>query len=257
MAILLQKKSDKIDNFKQQKILENEKNNMNKEILNNKRREFELQFKPIFHDKKIDKYLTEKITEFFPNNNELINIVEKIKKLEHEEQMEKMKKRAKSNKLYEIKYGNKNKNLIRSKTPERKKVQNNYIKPNINFISTINQKRKYNYQFNNYNNNSNNKTYSSQNNFNKVDDKEILILDKLNEYKIKLNKELTEAIELEAKKEEERIKMYNNMPINKKEQTKIIIQEERKKSNDLIKNLLENNEKKAKEYEYELRKMLI
>ena len=53
------------------------------------------------------------------------------------------------------------------------------------------------------------------------------------------------------------MKMYNNMPINKKEQTKIIIQEERKKSNDLIKNLLENNEKKAKEYEYELRKMLI
>ena len=236
--------------------LENEKNNMNKEILNNKRREFELQFKPIFHDKKIDEYLTKKITEFFPNNNNLINIVEKIKNLEHEEQMEKMRKRARSNKLYEMKYGNKNKNIIRSQTPERKKEQNNMNIRNNNFISTINQKLSFKNKYNNYNNNFINDTYSSPNNLNEVDDKEILILDKLNEYKIKLNTELFYTLGLEEKKEEERIKMYNNAATNKKEQIKILIQEEREKSNNLIKNLLEINEKKAKEYEFELRKIL-
>ena len=102
----------------------------------------------------------------------------------------------------------------------------------------------------------NNDTYSSQNNLNEVDDKEILILDKLNEYKIKLNTELFYTLGLEEKKEEERIKMYNNAATNKKEQIKILIQEEREKSNNLIKNLLEINEKKAKEYEFELRKIL-
>ena len=101
MAVLLENKSKKIDYFKEKKILENEKNNINKEIINNKRREFELEFKSLFHDKKVDDRLKKKITEFFPNNNELINIVEKIENLEHEEIMQKKKKREKSNKLYE------------------------------------------------------------------------------------------------------------------------------------------------------------
>ena len=69
------KKKKKNKKFKQKKIIENEKNAVNKEILDNKRREFELEFKSIFHDKKIDDNLKNKITEFFPNNNEIINIM--------------------------------------------------------------------------------------------------------------------------------------------------------------------------------------
>ena len=260
MALLLQKKSNKIDNFMQKKILENEKNNMNKERIHNKRREFELEFKSLFHDKKIDDDLSNKITEFFPNNNELINIVEKIKNLEHEEHMLKMKKRAKSNMQYEKRYGYKNKIKDKNKTKIEqkalKKKEEDKIKVNNYFLSTLNQDFNNNYNMNyiSNNNNINENNYNEEKKFDQIEDKEILIMDQLNEFKIKLNKELVDMIELEEKKEQERIILYSNTPINKKEEIMASLNEERKKSNDLIQKLIENNEIKAKEYESLLRK---
>ena len=257
MAVLLENKSKKIDYFKEKKILENEKNNINKEIINNKRREFELEFKSLFHDKKVDDRLKKKITEFFPNNNELINIVEKIENLEHEEIMQKKKKREKSNKLYEKKYGNKDKNIIRNKTPQKIKSKNNAFDENNFFMNTLNQNLNDKNNYNNFNDINKNTYYSQQKDYNNVDDKEILIMDKLNEFKIQINKELVDLISLEEKKEEERIKLYSNTPINKKEEIMSIINEERKKSNNFIKNIIANNENKINEYENELRKKLV
>jgi hypothetical protein len=257
MAVLLENKSKKIDYFKEKKILENEKNNINKEIINNKRREFELEFKSLFHDKKVDDRLKKKITEFFPNNNELINIVEKIENLEHEEIMQKKKKREKSNKLYEKKYGNKDKNIIRNKTPQKIKSKNNAFDENNFFMNTLNQNLNDKNNYNNFDDINKNTYYSRQKDYNNVDDKEILIMDKLNEFKIQINKELVDLIGLEEKKEEERIKLYSNTPINKKEEIMSIINEERKKSNNFIKNIIANNENKINEYENELRKKLV
>ena len=104
------------------------------------------------------------------------------------------------------------------------------------------------------NNNINNNNYNEEKKFDQIEDKEILIMDQLNEFKIKLNKELVDMIELEEKKEQERIILYSNTPINKKEEIMASLNEERKKSNDLIQKLIENNEIKAKEYESLLRK---
>ena len=78
----------------------------------------------------------------------------------------------------------------------------------------------------------------------------------MNEYKIKLNKELFDIIEQEENKEKERIILYNNTSINKKNEILEEINSERKKSNDLIKNIIEQNENKLKEYEAQLRKKI-
>ena len=257
MALLLQKKSDKIDEFIKNKNNENQKSAMKKEIISNNRREFELEFKSLFHDKKIDDNLINKITEYFPNNNNLINIVEKIKVFEDEEYKSKMKKRAKSSNIY-IKLNEKNKNVqykfnnrinqynqnikINNDINIKKNnnMYNNMNKENI-FINTINQN--FDNKFNNQMNNINNK---------EQENKEILIKGALNEYKIKLNKELLNIIEQEENKEKERIKLFNNTSINKKDDIMEELKEERKKSNDLIKNIIENNENKLKEYELQL-----
>ena len=263
MALLLQKKSEKIDNFIQNKINENQKSAMKKEIISNNRREFELEFKSLFHNKKLDENLVNKITEYFPNNNDLINIVEKIQNLEHEENKTKNKKRAQSSKVYNKRNeNNKNKfydiNQNTKNTQYKqniKNTQNIIIKNNINnninindnnniFISTINQ------NLNNDFNNQINNVYKEQ------DDKEILIKDALNEYKIELNKKLFDIIEQEENKEKERIILYNNTSINKKNDIMEEIKAERKSSNDLIQKIIEDNEYKLKLYEEQLRQKM-
>ena len=224
MAILLQEKSDKIDLFKQNKILENEKNAINKEIVNNYRREFELKFKKLYHEKKLDDEIENKILEIFPNNNKLINIVEQIKKYEHEEHINKRNKEHKK----------------KLKEKDKDKEKNTFYNEN-NQINTNN----------NYQNNLNNNDININNdNYN---DKEILILDSLNEFKINLNKELYEVIELEENNEKKRIELLNKCPQNKKEEIMSIIKEERKKFNEHIKKIIEENENKCQEYEIELK----
>ena len=171
--------------------------------------------------------------------------------------MQKKKKREKSNKLYEKKYGNKDKNIIRNKTPQKIKSKNNAFDEDNFFMNTLNQNLNDKNNYNNFNDINKNTYYSQQKDYNNVDDKEILIMDKLNEFKIQINKELVDLISLEEKKEEERIKLYSNTPINKKEEIMSIINEERKKSNNFIKNIIANNENKINEYENELRKKLV
>ena len=83
------------------------------------------------------------------------------------------------------------------------------------FMNTINQKLNNSDNFNNKINNDNNMTgkninnyiYYEQKNYNKKEDKEILMMDELNGFKIKLNKELVNIIESEERKEELRARL--------------------------------------------------
>lgn len=87
-----------------------------------------------------------------------------------------------------------------------------------------------------------------------MEDIEILIKEKLNEFKIKQSDELTSFMEAEEKKEKERIELYNNTSINNKEEVKLQLEKERQESLQKINELLEKNENDFKEYENQLRK---
>ena len=74
--------------------------------------------------------------------------------------------------------------------------------------------------------------------YNKLGDKEILIRELLTKFRIKLNNELYEFIDSEEKKEKERINVYHNTTINKKEEIKQQLDEERANSTEMVKNFL-------------------
>ena len=74
--------------------------------------------------------------------------------------------------------------------------------------------------------------------YNKFGDKEILIRELLTKFRIKLNNELYEFIDSEEKKEKERINVYHNTTINKKEEIKQQLDEERANSTEMVKNFL-------------------
>ena len=275
---LLDEKSKKIDNFKKNREINNEKNNKIKEIISNNRREFELEFKPIYHYKKIDDNTMESIRRRFPENNIINNILIKNKLIEEEEKRleeekkENWKKRQKEIEEREASFQKKNKNKLIGTlnqtfkdSKKYKKIDdndfyntNNFINTNkINYYNsaqdfyTSNQKKEYNNL--NKNNQINNLDNNENVDYNKLEDKEILIRELLNEYHIKLNNELYEFIESEEKKEKERINLYHNTSINKKEELKQQLAEERLNSTNMIKKLIEDNDKKYQEFENELK----
>ena len=136
--------------------------------------------------------------------------------------------------------------------PNQKEMNENNNKLNIN-----NRNNNINNNNNNYNNNMNSNKDDIINNenidYNKLEDKEILIRELLNDYKLKLNNELFNFIESEEKKEKERIIIYHNTSINKKEEIKKQLAEERANSAMMISQKTEENERKYKEFENEIR----
>ncbi len=107
----------------------------------------------------------------------------------------------------------------------------------------------------NQNNKINNNILTDDNiDYNKLGDKEILIRELLNSYRIKLNNELYEFIDSEEQKEKQRIYLYHNTSINKKEELKEHLAKERVDSTIRINEFIEENDKKYKEFEDELKK---
>ena len=119
---------------------------------------------------------------------------------------------------------------------------NNYNNYNQQYLNNMNEDNIYNILYNDYID------------YNKLEDKEILIRELLNSYKIKLNNELYEFIESEEKKEKERINLYHNTSINQKEDIKIQLAEERVNSTNMINKFIEDNDKKYQIFENDLRK---
>ena len=115
-----------------------------------------------------------------------------------------------------------------------------------------------NNKFNNNNeinkNEGNNLINNEKEDYNKMEDIEILIKEKLNEFKIKQSNELALFMETEEKKEKERIDLYNNTSITNKEEVKLQLEKEREESLKKINELFEKNENDYKEFESQLRK---
>ena len=215
----------------------------------------------------------------FPENGKINDILEQLRVIEEEEKQEKQRKKEKirqKQKLLDKKYG-RGINSIRESYGKNKKFvgtlsqtfkdSNKYKKiDGKDFFNTrnfIGDNNYYNsaqgfYHSNDQINNDiniNNNMYNNENNidYNKLEDKEILIRELLNEYKLKLNKELYEFIDSEEKKEKERINLYHNTTINRKEEVKQHLDEERANSSQMINKFIEEKEKKLKEFENELK----
>ena len=121
--------------------------------------------------------------------------------------------------------------------------------------NTNNNQNNYMNQNNKINNKINNNILTDDNiDYNKLGDKEILIRELLNSYRIKLNNELYEFIDSEEQKEKQRIYLYHNTSINKKEELKEQLAKERVDSTIRINEFIEENDKKYKEFEDELKK---
>ena len=268
MSDLLSQKRNKIREYEARKRLTNDLNYKNQEILNEKRREFELNFEPFFHNKKIEKIdenFIAKIQREFPDNLQLQNILFQLRKVQEEERIQKEKKQKKLKDKYmqmddQYMYG---KRPLSTRSTKRGKFNNTLTQTfkDSNRYKLIEERELYNNnKFNNNNNNAINKNErnvlinNEKADFNKMEDIEILIQEKLNEFKIKQSNELASFMEAEEKKEKERIELYNNTSINNKEEVKLQLEKEREESLKKISDLFEKNENDYKEFENQLRK---
>ena len=93
---LFDRKKEKIEDFKNNKIINNEIQTRINEIINNNRREYELELKQIYHNKKIDDNIIEKIRNKFPDNYKINDILEKLRVVEEEEKQENERKKRKA-----------------------------------------------------------------------------------------------------------------------------------------------------------------
>ena len=103
MSDLLNQKRHKIREYEVRKWITNDLNYKNQEILSEKRREFEFNFEPFFHNKKlekIDENFIAKIQREFPDNLQLQNILFQVKKLQEEERIQKEKRQRKLKEKY-------------------------------------------------------------------------------------------------------------------------------------------------------------
>ena len=225
---LLKEKYEKIDKFKEDRIIKNEIQARIKERLNNNRREYELEFKQIYHNKKVDDKIVDKIKNKF-KNNKINEILKQLKIIEEEEKQEKERKKAKLRQKQKQKeenmYGRNSQSRGKSVVENRKfrgtlnqtfsdskkykKFDDKEFFKTNNFIDNShyynsaqgfyhsNQMNNTNNQFNNnmftnVNNNMNNNENNNVNDYNELEPKEILIREILNEYRIKINKEMYE-----------------------------------------------------------------
>lgn len=262
MSDLLSQKRNKIREYEAKKRLTHDLNYKNQEILNEKRREFELNFEPFFHNKKlekIDENFIAKIQREFPDNLQLQNILFQLRKVQEEERIQKEKRQQKLKDKYmqmddQYMYG---KRPSSARSTKRGKLNNTLTQTfkDSNRYKLIEERELYNTnKFNNNNNVTNKNEGNEKIDYNKMEDIEILIKEKLNEFKIKQSDELTSFMEAEEKKEKERIELYNNTSINNKEEVKLQLEKERQESLQKINELLEKNENDFKEYENQLRK---
>ena len=214
-----------------------------------------------------------KLKEEFPDNYEINNILEKLIKIEDEERILAEKKQEKIKKKKEKMLAQRMNELKKSKNKymgtlsqtfkDSQKYKNiddkeffntrNFINNNYNtsqgFYNSSN-----NNKFNLNNINQNNLNDFQNNDYNKLDEKELLLKELLNKYQLGLNNKLYELIENEEKQEKERLKLYHNTSINKKEDVKKQLEKERMESIEKINKLIEENNLKLKEFENELKK---